>query len=218
MQPIDSNYPREPEASRANVDLGSLHRVFLASLILSVANAICFVFAVLVLVQTTKNREVASMVVPSTFLYFVTGVALAGAFGVWCKKAYRALCALRNMSPAYSPRLIGLLAYFNVPFLGLPLAYIMEFLEIRSRNLNLPTMKIQSLWSKSGICNAYAAASVLGPSLTILSIVFLLGTSKWDFLVIPGMILVQLSPAATLAMMVRVNRQLAVLAAAEGRQ
>lgn len=145
---IQSNYPRKPQIAAVKVDVPFLQRAALSGLVFAIGQVVSLA-AFGICINASGRDPVVFFVLGFSFLMFLgAGLGLMACIGIWVNRAYQAVCDIRGIESKLSATSVAIL---TVCFPMLP--YALDFLDIRSKSADLPTMKWWSPYSKSMLTN-----------------------------------------------------------------
>jgi hypothetical protein len=160
-----SNYPRSPAYSGLSLDelrsLVSKLNVFAAVLLISTLTAHFAGNFVPASVEIEDLSLVSQVLLAVGFVALILLVALQAMWGAW---TVRAVGDIHGDSLRFSPRWVGF--FSAIPVIGIvTLAYVIEYAITSCTQPRLPSMRWNSLWSKSMFSNLVGLSASLNSGL-----------------------------------------------------
>ncbi len=175
MSDIQSNYPRTTGHKLSFTDIDSLKRAAKIGQFALVTIALSLTFY-LVFPQILASEDNSSSLTLFVGLGYILLILLAGIATIWSTmfwvtRSHRAVCALRGITPRVSSKLLGFACGLPYILLNIPLCYVVEFLVIRSESADTPTMRWNTMLSKSKIVNIFGLMVIIESAIAFWSAV-----------------------------------------------
>ena len=175
MSDLQSNYPRNSGIGLSLTDIDSMKRAAkigqIALLVLAVQLTVFLVFPGII--GVVDDSAYLNEIVALGFMLaiVVAGIAAIWSTMFWVTRTHRAVCALRGITPQVPSKLIGFASGIPYILLNVPLCYTIEFLVIRSGSPDTPTMRWNTMLSKSKIVNVFGLVVIIDSAITFWSAV-----------------------------------------------
>ena len=195
------------------MDISALLRIASSGLVWVIANGVSILFLLILAVFGFSSDSILFVIGILGLVWMGTCLGTCYCVGVWVYRAHHAICALRGIESRMSSFAIGTLAAIPIVFLGLPLAYALEFILIRSESPDKPTMKWSSFWSKSGPANIMAFLLVT-PCICFFICLFLVGFRPGFlyFLLVPTLVCAEIGLFYGSFLVFKINKRIEILA------
>ncbi len=215
---IPSNYPRANELEIPNIDVKSLKRLAKIGIVCVLIQAVLFLAMIVAafLAQTQPVFDLIGAILGLTlvFMWFLLSICSS----VWVYQAMVAVCLIRNIVPTVKPIVTAILCAFSIPFFGLPIGYAMDFLLIRIEDANKPTMRWNSLYSKSGMVNLFWILCATPAMIVVICFILRTSYNVNSVLTLLALLCFQLALVVAIGLVLRINKHIELIVEASQRK